>query len=141
MIIAWNMIIPFAIFVSRYYKETYSKVFFLQEYWWYTTHVLCMASAAMFTFGGIYVLELKRRPKIIESNRPWYNWWMSVTYYWEDPATVAHMMIGIVIVVVFFAQSVAGFFRAKDARKRKFEIMIHWLLGVLEYVLASKFDD
>ncbi len=123
MIIAWNCIVPFGIFVSRYYKETYSKVFLLQEYWWFTIHVLCMVSAAMFTFGGIYVMELKRRDPV----------------NWLDPNITTHVIIGYIIISVFFFQVCTGFFRVRDPKRRLFNIFTHWLLGVLEYLLAGNF--
>ncbi|CAL8099093.1 unnamed protein product [Orchesella dallaii] len=121
MIIAWNCIVPFGFFVSRYYKETYSKVFFLQEYWWYTIHVLCMVSAAMFTFGGIYVMELKRIKPI----------------NWDDPQISAHIILGSIVICLFFVQVFTGFFRVRDLKKRMVNIFTHWFLGVLEYVLAG----
>ncbi|ODM86745.1 Ferric-chelate reductase 1 [Orchesella cincta] len=48
MLIAWIILVPLSFFVSRYYKETFSKVFFLQEFWWYTIHVLALLTALLF---------------------------------------------------------------------------------------------
>ncbi|ODM90150.1 Ferric-chelate reductase 1 [Orchesella cincta] len=121
MIIAWNCMVPFGFFVSRYYKETYSKVFFLQEYWWYTIHVLCMCSAAMFTFGGIYVMELKRIRPI----------------NWDDPQIATHVILGSIVIFLFFVQVFTGFFRVRELKKRIVNIFTHWFLGVLEYILAG----
>lgn len=122
MIISWNCIIPFGFFVSRYYKETYSKVFFLQEYWWYTIHVLCMVTSAIFTFGGIYVMELKRVDAI----------------NWEDHNITAHVIIGFAVILLFGFQVLTGFIRVRNIKKRILNIFMHWFLGVLEYLMASK---
>jgi len=124
MIIAWLVLVPFGIFASRYYKETYSKVFFLQEYWWFSIHVLCMGAAAMFMYGGLYAMEIKRIEPL----------------QWESPDIVVHSVLGFAAMGMFTIHILLGFFRFKKLEVRLIQIMMHWLFGNLEYFLARMFS-
>jgi hypothetical protein len=157
MILAWVCLIPYGIFVSRYYKETYSKVFFLQEsslssgsfylssfqfhftfifytliliflsqeYWWYSMHVLCMLTAIMFMYGGIYAMEIKRVENI----------------NWGDTRILVHIVLGGAAMGIFTIHVFLGFFRLKAIDLRLIQIFLHWFVGHLEYLLASKLCD
>ncbi|ODM87185.1 Ferric-chelate reductase 1, partial [Orchesella cincta] len=59
MLIAWIILVPLAFFVSRYYKETFSKVFFLQEFWWYDPRPRPPHRAAVHV-GSFYSMHLRR---------------------------------------------------------------------------------
>ncbi|CAL8132830.1 unnamed protein product [Orchesella dallaii] len=124
MLIGWVILVPLSFFVARFYKETFSKVFFLQEFWWYTIHVLCLLTTLMFTIGGIYALKVKR------SLGPEYE------IVWTD-ATTVHIYFGYGLMGTFIAHLLFGSFRAYDVDIRMIQMSLHWGFGWLEYVVAN----
>ncbi|CAL8147443.1 unnamed protein product [Orchesella dallaii] len=124
MLIGWVILVPLSFFVARFYKETFSKVFFLQEFWWYTIHVICLLTTLMFTIGGIYALKVKR------SLGPEYE------IVWTD-ATTVHIYFGYGLMGTFIAHLLFGFFRAYDVDMRMIQMSLHWGFGWLEYAVAN----
>lgn len=124
MLIAWVVLVPLSFFVARFYKETYSKVFFLQEFWWYTIHFLCLITALVFTFGGIYGLKLKRSHAVEE-----------YSILWTD-ATLVHICFGYGLIGVFIIHLIIGPFRLYDLQLRLIQMALHWGIGWVEYALA-----
>jgi len=122
MTIAWIALVPFGIFVSRYYKETYSKVFFLQEFWWYTIHVLTFILAAVFNVGGIYAIEIKRTEPLNLLDRK----------------QLIHAAMGAASILIFTFHLLLGVFRLKSPKRRRIQIFLHWFFGIFNYLAARK---
>ncbi|CAL8132880.1 unnamed protein product [Orchesella dallaii] len=123
MLIAWVVLVPLAYFVARYYKETLSKVFFLQEFWWYTIHVLALLTALLFMVGSFYAMHLRREGS-------------DYKILWTD-ATRIHIWFGYSLVTVFVIHLLLGAFRFWDVDIRYIQIWLHWGVGWAEYFLAG----
>ncbi|ODM88898.1 Ferric-chelate reductase 1 [Orchesella cincta] len=123
MLIAWIILVPLAFFVSRYYKETFSKVFFLQEFWWYTIHVLALLTALLFMVGSFYSMHLRREGSDYKT-------------LWTD-ATTIHIYFGYTLVCIFIIHLFLGPFRFWDRDLREMQIRLHWGFGWAEYILAA----
>jgi len=121
MLVAWVVLIPIALFSSRYYKETYSRVFFLQEFWWLTVHVLTLLTALLFIAGGIYVARLNR-----------------LTEKFSSQAVDLHIYLGWTSIILFVLQIISGPFRAIRPAFRALQITIHWFFGMIEYVFGGE---
>ena len=122
MALAWMLLVPLAIFVCRYFKETFALVFCLQEYWWFTWHVTLFLTAAVFIMGGI--LAISTRKDIINLQ--------------ASEELIVHNVLGAFSIILFYIQIFTGFFRAKDPTKRIRQILIHWFLGIFNQVSACK---
>ncbi|CAL8140825.1 unnamed protein product [Orchesella dallaii] len=123
MLIAWVVLVPLGYFVARYYKETFSKVFFLQEFWWYTIHVLALLTALLFMVGSFYAMHLRRQDT-------------EYKILWTD-ATTIHIYFGYSLIGVFVIHLFLGAFRAWDVYFRQIMIWLHWGIGWAEYLLAA----
>ncbi|CAL8140713.1 unnamed protein product [Orchesella dallaii] len=123
MLIAWVVLVPLGYFVARYYKETFSKVFFLQEFWWYTIHVLALLTALLFMLGSFYAMHLRRKDT-------------GYKILWTD-ATTIHIYFGYSLVGVYVIHVLLGAFRAWDLYIREMQIWLHWGVGWAEYFLAA----
>ncbi|CAL8140723.1 unnamed protein product [Orchesella dallaii] len=123
MLIAWVVLVPLGYFVARYYKETFSKVFFLQEFWWYTIHVLALLTALLFMVGSFYAMHLRRKDT-------------GYKILWTD-ATTIHIYFGYSLVGVYVIHVLLGAFRAWDLYLREMQIWLHWGVGWAEYFLAA----
>ena len=122
MALAWMFLVPLAIFVCRYYKETFSLVFCVQEYWWFAWHVGLHLAAAVFTMGGILAVSARKSGStIIKTNEH-----------------IVHNVIGAFSIILFYVQIFTGFFRAENVTTRIRQIFGHWLLGMLNQIFASK---
>jgi hypothetical protein len=98
-----------------------AQVFLLHEFWWYSVHFLCLATALLFMIGGILAVEFKRmkEPK------------------WKDEL-LAHVVIGSIACIIFVFHLLLGAFRFENIPRRMIQITLHFAFGVLEYFLAGK---
>ena len=99
-------------------------MFFLEEYWWYAVHLLCMGTAFVFMIGGIYALEVK------DITRDRFHDWSN--------ETKAHVMLGSIAMVCFGIQLFTSPFRMWIIKHRIFNIIFHFLIGMMNYMLGSK---
>jgi len=121
MSIAYMLLTPMACFVARYYKETFVTVFCFQEYWWYMWHVGILMVACVFNFGA--VLSITRRKG---SNLP------------PSDNLLVHVVLGAMSIFVFYMEIFTGFFRVADPQKRRRQIFMHWLIGMINNACAGK---
>ena len=85
-------------------------------------HVLSMFAAAMFMYGGIYSMEIKRMRPIM----------------WKNHSILAHNVMGMVAIGLFTLQCILGFFRIRNVQYRIVQIFLHWFFGNFQYGLARK---
>jgi len=121
MALAWMLLLPLSIFVVRYYKETFSLVFCVQEYWWFAWHVCLLFGAVVFVLGGILAVRTRRSGQDL---------------VWNERILV-HQIFGIFSIALFYVQIVTGFFRSADPIRRMRQIFAHWILGMLNQASAG----
>ena len=74
----------------------------------------------MFTYGGIYALEIKR-----QTDRAW------------SKETKAHIFFGSITIIMFTAHLLIGAFRVYEIYWRIVQIILHWSFGMLEYIFGG----
>ncbi len=124
MSLAWMLLVPLAIFVTRYYKETFSLVFCFQEYWWFMWHVGLLFAATCFIMGGILAVSARKSESELVASEE----------------MIVHTVLGTFSIILFYIQIVTGFFRAENVLRRMRQIFLHWALGIFNQVSACKLE-
>ncbi|CAG7831546.1 unnamed protein product, partial [Allacma fusca] len=122
MILAWLALIPNAVFISRYIKESYRQILLFGQPIWKVAHVGLISLAGLFVFVGMVMIWSHLTA-------------IKVTTHYFGKEYI-HMGVGYTVCVLFGIQLIVGIFRGLSDFQNFSMNILHFLLGTIAYILA-----
>ncbi|CAG7822038.1 unnamed protein product [Allacma fusca] len=122
MVVVWIVLVPNAIFLARYFKESWTNRLILGRRIYFTLHVSVMVVGffcLVVAIGSILYVTFQKRKR------------------WNDaPEVQGHMKIGGGACILFLVQIFSGWVRPIDEWSRRIFSIGHWIIGTCAVFLG-----